>query len=425
MPRDDRRAEFLRFPWSVWRFLQWQSLTAPAGSEAESTVGTPGDPERHVIDREDPIVLAPGTRVERDGDTLVFSSTLGRVTIAGPAVAWAARLVEVVDGRRPVWEVRRILGPTPASYWPVLTQLAGTIVRVSPELVERLERALPGAEISRFPRSPYAIQRNYWRNQIHVRELISSGLTAAVASGAAFVEFLRELHLAAIVGEDLATFYRPESEIANVRLEPGALYEERPRIWAPEPERARFLDTLSALHGDGSGAGPERFAVVPGWAGLCYFPPRPLTDGHFDALAEPLRAALAGTDPATTLEALARFHARFVRLHPFACVNQSLAMNLVNHLLRRSHAGYLPHLLLDYCAMALSEPSYARLLATAVREHLVPLAGAGDVYAAFRGKHERMERFNQRLAALPDVAAAVALVRAEPDEARLALLAPH
>ncbi len=79
----------------------------------------------------------------------------------------------------------------------------------------------------------------------------------------------------------------------------------------------------------------------------------------------------AAGDRSGTLSALARFHQRFVRLHPFKAANQSLCMNVVGYVLGLSHGAGMPHTILDHFALRLSEPAYERVFATAAEVGIV------------------------------------------------------
>src|SRR5690606_39249377 len=132
----------------------------------------------------------------------------------------------------------------------------------------------------------------------------------------------------------------------------------------------------------------ERDAGFGPW----FCPPRPITEAHLEALFDAWRAG-----------DWAGFHWRFVRLHPFRCGNQSLAMGLVN---ARLPVG-LPHLLLDLWALRLTRAAYTALFDRAVAHWAI----AGDPTARLRRLLDLRARFE-------------ATVRGDADDLEVALLAP-
>jgi hypothetical protein len=121
------------------------------------------------------------------------------------------------------------------------------------------------------------------------------------------------------------------------------------------------------------------------------------------------------------LAALARFHQRFVRLHPFRAGNQSLVMNIVNALLRELAGAGIPHLILDQLALRFDEAAYVRLFARAVDAW----TAVGSPLARYRALTERKARYFSLLAAVDgceNLDAARALANERPEDAALALL---
>jgi hypothetical protein len=188
---------------------------------------------------------------------------------------------------------------------------------------------------------------------------------------------------------------------------------------ASEPERAH-LDERGVSWGRIVVARAEQDAEFAPW----FCPPRPFVAQHWTQLFSSLAAALAESDsarPERAVAALARFHQRFVRLHPFRAANQSLAMNLVNRVLSRVCGAGVPHLLLDQLALRFSEAAYARQFACAVAAFAVrgtPI----ERHRVLSAQKARYFGFIERLAAVPHGDAAEALVAAEPDAASVALI---
>jgi hypothetical protein len=118
---------------------------------------------------------------------------------------------------------------------------------------------------------------------------------------------------------------------------------------------------------------------------------------------------------------LACFHQRFIRLHPFRCANQCLAMNLVNLVLNLSYGAGMPHQVLDHFALRLSEAAYERLFATAVEHYLLPDAGPLERYQELGRRKRGAYAFIAKVAGCRSLPEALELVQSAPAEARLAL----
>jgi hypothetical protein len=133
------------------------------------------------------------------------------------------------------------------------------------------------------------------------------------------------------------------------------------------------------------------------------------------------RDAVRRGERAAALSALATFHQRFVRLHPFRAGNQSLAMNVVNAVLRELQGAGIPHLVLDQLALRFDEGAYARLFARAVNAWTV----AGSPLERYRALTERKARYFALLGALgpcSGVEDARPILNARRNDAALALL---
>jgi hypothetical protein len=105
-----------------------------------------------------------------------------------------------------------------------------------------------------------------------------------------------------------------------------------------------------------------------------------------------------------------------VRLHPFHCANQSLAMNLVNAVLARARGAGTPHLLLDHLALRMSTDAYIEVFRRAV-----------DGYALVEPDPARrlallLERKRRSFAVIEQLSAGTASADVDADGARWALL---
>jgi hypothetical protein len=156
-----------------------------------------------------------------------------------------------------------------------------------------------------------------------------------------------------------------------------------------------------------------------------FIPPRPFRDEYFTALAQSLASAWQAVqreELAKVVRSLATFHQRFVRLHPFQCANQSLAMALVNFVLRASHGAGIPHLVLDHFALRLNENSYAELFARAVKHHLIADLPPVQRYQLLRERKQRSYSLISQLATAQPMEA-VELIASDEAGAGAALLA--
>ena len=395
--------------------------------------------------REDQVVLLDELSVTQAKDTTVLRCAEQSVTIPVPDVSVedARRIIEVIDGNRCLLEVQ-LDAEVPAMVLALFLRAAFGRVVLAPTAVDSLESRVSGLEIARFPSPPYGVMRPYWNNMAEVRERIDNR-DGKVPEGADWVRWLRELHVVALMGERLNSFYKPASPGADTRVSPGALFTEDvaaidtpsgalmlsgPRVNAKliggEGYHAALYGSVadrealtrdSALEADGLSWGrvavgrSERDPERAPW----FLPPRPLTDAHFDVIRNHLRHALAGGDAA--VEAAARMHWCFVRLHPFRAGNQSLAMSLANAALREAAGAGIPHLVLDHFALRLTQDAYATLFDRAVRAYAIPGAPVARVTELIK----RNEASYAFIGKLTQAASALKLARENPDGARYAL----
>ena len=410
---------------------------------------------------DDDVLVAPADlRAEPSGCGVVLASTRAgaKVEVCGLSVGDAGAVVRALDGEKTAGAIRRASNATDAGWLRFVEGAFGRFV-FSPIAVDALERRVSFAEIVRYPGSPYEIVRAYWVNMGAVSEKLSSlghgprDLRDALDT-TRFVGLLRELHVAALVG-DGASFYLPASPIAGKGdVDPGQFLERATEI-EDTPSGVRIVSgarvnaepiggdayqrLLAAFSGDPESLATSRPLVDDGlpWGRIVtaradgdvgdaawFCPPRPLEVRHFDSLRDDLVAALVAAtadDRTRVVAALARFHQKFVRLHPFRCANQSLAMSFVNHALRRSHGAGIPHLVLDHLALRLSPAAYARVFAVAVEAWCVA-GSAVERHAEFASRKRRAFAFLAELARAPSVDDARRFAAAHRDDACLVLL---
>lgn len=391
--------------------------------------------------REDVVVALDGLSVIEAKGTTVLRCADRAITIPVPEVAAsdARRILGLVDGERCLLEVQLDAEVPPMMLALMLRATFGRVI-LAPEAVNALEAQISGLEIARFPGPPYQLMRPYWRNMAAVRARIGD------APPVAFTRWLRELHVIALMGEALDSFYKPASPGADTLVAPGALFCDAvnvretgrtplflsgPRVNAKliggdayhaalyrSVDDSEALSRSTPLESDGETWGrvvlarSERDPQPAPW----FCPPRPMTDGHFVALRRHLTEALAGGEGA--IAAAARFHWCFVRLHPFHCGNQSLAMNLANAALGRVVGAGIPHLVLDHFALRLTMAAYGEVFARAVRAFAIP-GDAAERVTQLMAANTKSYAF---IAKLGDDADVDALIRDDPEGARSALL---
>ncbi|HEX4477719.1 MAG TPA: hypothetical protein VH142_21665 [Polyangiaceae bacterium] len=413
---------------------------------------------------DDDVLVAPADlRAEPSGCGVVLASARAgaKVEVCGLSLGDAGAIVRAVDGETTARAIRTASNATDQAWSRFVEGAFGRFV-FSPAAVDALERRVSFAEIVRYPGSPYEIVRAYWVNMGAVSEKLSSLGRAPrdlreSSDTPTFVALLRELHVAALVG-DGASFYLPASPIAGKgAVEPGQLLERATEL-EDTPSGVRIVAgarvnaepiggdayqrLLAAFSGDPESLATSRHFVDDGlsWGRIVtaradgddrdaawFFPPRPLEVRHFDSLRDDLRASLAAAaagDRRRVVASLARFHQKFVRLHPFRCANQCLAMSFVNHVLRRSHGAGIPHLVLDHLALRLSPAAYAWVFAVAVDAWCVT-GSAIERHAEFASKKRRAFAFLAELARVPTFDDARHFAAARSDDARLVLLKPR
>ncbi len=436
-------------PWELDAYERWLASSATSHDEylfAESKARFQPADEDVLFKLDGLEVVDNHGELELVARSLSASLTLGRAPRAA-----VERLLELIDGRRCVAELLLLAGAERALFQRILARALGSVL-FTPRAVSDLEARLSGAELVRFVNTPYELVRNYWLNMIDVRSAAEASL-ASVTSVAEFVTWLRRLHVLTLMGRDLSTFYRPASRIAANGARPGVLYDAATRTLST-PERTLLL--AGPRVGVNLVGGPQYHALVAGpdhealaatrdvvdenevpWGRVVtgraledkvdaawFCPPRPLSAEHFSALFgaffEAANAAGRADHDGTVAE-LARFHYRFVRLHPFRCANQSLAMNLLNLVLTRSHGAGVPHLMLDHFALRLSERRYLEVFARAVAAHCVT-GSAAQRWAALRAQKQRAYALIERLQRAPNRRAAEQLAAADPEAAQAALI---
>jgi hypothetical protein len=378
------------------------------------------------------------------------------LTVCGIGRDEAAACVGAIDGVRTAGEARAASAVAARAWDLLVANTFGKLV-FAPVALAALEARVSHAEIVRFPGSPYEIVRAYWHNMADVAERLA-GLDAHLADTRGFIGLIRELNVISLVGASRRSFYRPASPVvAKQGLEPGALWHtppitqetsegtrfvSGPRVGAALIGGDRYHGLLSTSVADPESLAPTRSVTTNDglpWGRLVtaraaaderaapwFCPPRPFDSAHFEAIRVALGRALAAARQGRNADAarsLAAAHFRFVRLHPFTSGNQSVAMGLVNAVLREAFGAGIPHLVLDHLALRLSPSAYEEIFARAVHAWLLvdenPVRRALELAA----RRRRLFSFLEALRAARDEEIA-GLVAAREADARLALLFP-
>jgi hypothetical protein len=156
-----------------------------------------------------------------------------------------------------------------------------------------------------------------------------------------------------------------------------------------------------------------------------YCLPRPLESRHFERLFGDLEQALFAAergDAASTVEQVARFHWRYVHLHPFRCANQCLAMNIVNYVLAQALPSGIPHLVLDQLSLRLQIEPYVQLFARAASNFVISEPNPAARYRLVQEQKRLAFSAMRRVGEAKSEAAAREELEAHPEEARAALL---
>ncbi|HEV8246157.1 MAG TPA: hypothetical protein VGP93_10335 [Polyangiaceae bacterium] len=437
-----------------WEALDYQRFLTQAPERDSSDSYLFSEPRVRFEPWSEDVLVSAGeiALTERDDSVLLSSPVLSSpLTVPDVNREQAALVLQAIDGESTLAELRALRGLSRSALDRLLSVCFG-ILLFAPLSVAALEREVSGLELVRFPGAPYEIVRNYWLNMVAVRRALSR-LDTELEGPEQTVLLLRRLHVLALMGDDLRTFYRPASPISRKSVHPGKLWHKASRT-LDTPRGTIFLEgprvNAALLGGEAyqrlvcQSAGDvealsERRELEDeqglSWGrlvkaraedderdGVWFCPPRPIRTAHWEALTSSLRTALVrarASDKDGTLGFIADFHQRFIRLHPFQAANQSVCMNIVGYVLSISHGAGLPHGILDHLALRLSPAAYRKVFRLAAQGSIV----LGSPVERWRTLVERKKRFYdfvQRVSAAPEQAER--LVAADRDTARLALI---
>jgi hypothetical protein len=447
----DRFRSLLDFPWELseyQRFIEAQARAVRAKNDmfADDRLLFEPRPEDVLVALDDIVLGATGRGVR------LSSARVGaKIEIEGMTRPEATRILGAIDGTRTAAEIAW-QGPGIERF---LRSTFGLVV-FAPQAVAALECELSGCETTRFPSSPYGIARSYWANMIDVRRTIKERIHGVLGDPSRGVDWLRELHVIATMGASLDSFYKPSSPVSDAGVMPGGLWNVPARMVTTQSgtlflsgPRAkmnafageRYHQLIYNQVGDPAASDRERrfvddeghewgkvlVARAPHDEGFAqwYCLPRPFEAAHFDHLFGDLEQALVGADHgdiAVAIEGMARFHWRYVHLHPFRCANQCIAMNIVNYVLAQVLPSGMPHLVLDSLALRLRIEPYVQLFDRAVKQYTMSETDPAARYARLREQRQLAFSAMRRVGEAAGEAAALEVLKAHPDEASAALL---
>lgn len=180
--------------------------------------------------KEDVVVALPGLSVQRAAGKTRLRCAQPPVDLELPGISArdAERLLGALDGDRCLLEVRWEAKTDVQTFARFLRGTFG-LVLFAPDAVASLEDQVSGVEITRFPGAPYGIERAYWDNMADVRAYFASAEDVFSSRGR-FEVRLREMHVLALMGRGLSSYYKPASPVSDRVVAPGALFLDPPRL---------------------------------------------------------------------------------------------------------------------------------------------------------------------------------------------------
>lgn len=442
----------LDFPWPLQEYQRWLSQRSTTDSDdylySQSRV-------RLMPHDDDQLVIPDSVFVEYVGKSVVVRIVGQSTPIAVPNISrhHAESIITALRTKPTAIELP-FVSSVPANVCDLMLAVGFGRFIFAPLALESLERQSSAAEIVRFPGSPYEIVRNYWVNVGSLNHAMQQSI-AESQSSSSFVDWLRILHVQLLLGADLHTFYCPSSPVAQRRVAPGAIYVnvtrtltskigefilDGPRVNASaiggfqynrlidrslgldlfESESKTFSESMTSW-GQLVTARARAEAQTRQW----YLPPRPIVEGHWEALYFAWNrtvGAMERQDLAECVEHLGHFHWYFVHLHPFSCANQSLAFVIVNWVLNRLTCSGIPHLILDQLALRHECTEYSRLFARAVSHWTTTEIEPAARHLARVRSRQVLDDFIAQLATTATEPDADAIADVNAASARLALL---
>lgn len=428
MSEYDVIGKILEYPWELREYLQRKPATNSSGAGVESLFSSL-ESKRFSLRIRDKPVLAGNCH---SGDYKLNSIGFDRYIcgLSSINVDIARSILEQCNGTHTVADLGRMAEDR--EQVNVLLNSCLNELIVVPDVISNYESKIRGVEVSRLPLGAYFIDRNYWQNMADLRSSLPI-LEDPKVTGQELKNIFRRFHIIATMGSDLDCFYKPHDNI-----QPGnfSLYQPYVAKFSEVSMYSTFtcvffgeenLDQLLVNYKDEEGLewGYSKRTREYNKYGRMFFGARPLTDQHFDSLALDLshiNEALVNSNTDQLILKLAVFHQKFVRLHLFSYVNQSIVMNIVNYFLLKGTGTIIPHLALDVLALELSTTSYLKVFKNAVDVYGVAWdkKGAYDTFGNIAGKlGVALDHLLQLSGSRKEI---VAYLKDNPDEARLLLL---
>lgn len=423
----------LQLPVNYFRYLEWHKHPTQQAKRVRRTLAE-GLFEIHEprfeLCLDDIPELAAKVRTRAIGRYTLVESEYGEIVLEDQAKE-VERILEYIDGSSTFSELLEsghLAKPMESDKEKVLDTINCMlgIAIVLPSAVKSLELVIPGISIGRFPLSPYHIVRVYWENMKNVRAELE--LSCFKRSPNELVEQLRRLHLITLMGSELISFYKPQSQVSDVAVWPGHFRTENVHIPLPN----EFMAYLKMVAFSLGITLTDQFAVRWEEGGLdwgagkiladkiVYRPPPAPFIGQVEQLCSMLTAlpsSVTDDNSADAISVLAAFHQRFAQLHPFACANQSVAMNIVNFFLSKWFNTCIPHLYLDMVALFVSPDNYSRYFSRAVKFYSLKNNEAQDIYPEFKIRSKRMNQFIPRLISSVQAGEVESALKREPEAA--------
>jgi hypothetical protein len=458
VPIDDhsisRAADPLELPYDLLAYEQWLRERGKTPLKESYLFLEPR--VRFSLEPDDRLCLIQGASARREGKrvSIIHNSTGAKVFVEGLEMALVEGILSAIDGSQSLLAAQLTANATSSEFDTFLRATFGSFV-LCPNTISAFESQVSASTLVRFPGSPYEVDRGYWSNMIDVRnEWESKG--NSLKNAQEFAQFLKRLHVISLIGQSGRSFYRPSSPIVSKSgARAGVFYDvptktlqelgmtlfiDGPRVSAPFVGGQRYHELLARSLKDPGALEKEREVrdengvfwgkVTVGRARhdeskeAWFIPPRPILPVHLETLYALYDAAFPSKtgEPTERVKNIAQFHYYFVRLHPFACANQSLSMNLVNALLERTGHTGLPHLILDQLALRLSPKAYVRVFERVAHAWSTQRATPEERFEILRSRRREMDGLVGAIGQTKDLVEAERLVHAAPDAARSALL---
>ncbi|NOU23258.1 MAG: hypothetical protein HOO93_16020 [Methyloglobulus sp.] len=397
---------FMKLPIHLFRYVEWRMRSeegAKTREEMSYMFNFVYPSPRFELCDEDVPKLAPRLSIRAIGLYTLVESDFGETVLeANPKII--SHILDFIDGSSTVFElIKYAQRQNIEADFETVNRLIGTAIIV-PDTIKELESAIHWVSITRYPSSPYHIVRNYWKNMRDVRTELEGFSFTGKTTG--FIEQLRKLHAILLLGSNFSSFYQTGS-VPSKAVWPGCFRSEVQPCGANcGSEILPYLQIVALSLGDVIG---DSFDLCWEDNGLCwatgydlgssvqFSAPLGPFEGHLEhlcsLLSELQSITLIEADSASAVSILAKFHQRFVQLHPFECANNSLAMSIVNYFLNKWFNTCIPHLHLDCVAFFFSPENYSRYFARAVKYYAMKKNDDQSLYV--KDFKDRLHRVNE------------------------------